>query len=166
MNCPNCGNLIDDGVKVCPICGKQVGAGAEMEKPIAPGQQIPVSSNKRLINLILDSIFYVIICGIYGGILGLSGASDSFIETAGGTFSVYLIMILYYVISETLWGRTPAKFITGCKVIKKDGTPLGFGTVLGRTICRFIPFEIFSFLGQNPVGWHDSIPKTIVVENK
>jgi hypothetical protein len=31
-----------------------------------------------------------------------------------------------------------------------------------RTICRFIPFEAFSFFGQK--GWHDSISGTNVVK--
>jgi hypothetical protein len=36
-----------------------------------------------------------------------------------------------------------------------------FSQVVGRTLCRFIPFEVFSFFGE--AGWHDSIPKTQVV---
>ena len=38
--------------------------------------------------------------------------------------------------------------------------------VLGRTLCRIIPFEAFSFLGTPPKGWHDVIPKTMVVSVK
>jgi len=35
----------------------------------------------------------------------------------------------------------------------------------GRTLCRYIPFEPFSFLGNKPIGWHDSLSKTLVVKD-
>lgn len=44
-----------------------------------------------------------------------------------------------------------------------DGSNISFAQALGRTFCRFIPFEVFSFLDSRPRGWHDSIPKTKVI---
>ena len=43
----------------------------------------------------------------------------------------------------------------------ENGTKPRFGQVIGRTLCRFVPFEAFSFFGER--GWHDKIPKTRVV---
>jgi uncharacterized RDD family membrane protein YckC len=67
----------------------------------------------------------------------------------------------YFVFFEGLMARTPGKFICGTKVVDEKGGPASFGQILGRSACRFIPFEQFSFLGER--GWHDSISKTLVV---
>ncbi|QDS95071.1 hypothetical protein FF011L_38550 [Roseimaritima multifibrata] len=51
-----------------------------------------------------------------------------------------------------------------CKPVNEEGGKASFGQVAGRTICRLIPFEIFSFFGTPCRGWHDKIPKTFVVK--
>ena len=72
----------------------------------------------------------------------------------------------YYLMFETIWQRTIGKMVTGTKVVGLDGEKPGFVTLLGRTLARFIPFEILSFLsaGKYPTkGWHDSLSHTLVV---
>jgi uncharacterized RDD family membrane protein YckC len=71
------------------------------------------------------------------------------------------ILIVFYVFFEGLWGRTPGKFLFGTVVVNEEGEKATFGQVVARTLCRFIPFEVFSFLGER--GWHDSISRTQVV---
>lgn len=72
-----------------------------------------------------------------------------------------LIIAFYYIFFEGLWARTPGKFLFGTVVVNESGGKPSIAQVVGRTFCRFIPFEAFSCLGER--GWHDSIPKTIVV---
>jgi uncharacterized RDD family membrane protein YckC len=72
-----------------------------------------------------------------------------------------LIIALYYIFFEGLWARTPGKFVFGTVVVNERGGKPSIAQVAGRTFCRLIPFEVFSCLGER--GWHDSIPKTIVV---
>jgi uncharacterized RDD family membrane protein YckC len=74
------------------------------------------------------------------------------------------LFLFYYVLLEGIFGRTLGKLITGTKVVGEDGGKASFGQVLGRTLCRFIPFELFSVLGEEGRGWHDSIPKTLVIK--
>jgi uncharacterized RDD family membrane protein YckC len=71
------------------------------------------------------------------------------------------LMLAYYCFFEGIWARTPGKLVLGTVVVGQQGDKPGFGQVVGRTLCRFIPFEAFSFFGEE--GWHDSIPKTQVV---
>ena len=53
-------------------------------------------------------------------------------------------------------GRTLGKFITGTKVVSADGETPTASQIVGRTFCRMIPFEAFSFARETcPVGWHD-----------
>jgi type II secretory pathway pseudopilin PulG len=49
-------------------------------------------------------------------------------------------------------------------VVNLDGTKPSFLRIVGRSLCRDIPFEVLSFLfGEYPYGWHDRISKTMVV---
>jgi uncharacterized RDD family membrane protein YckC len=79
-----------------------------------------------------------------------------------------IIFLTYFVPQEAFFGRTLGKLVTGTKVVNEDGSKLTFGKAVARTLCRFIPFEAFSFLGghDRPKGWHDTIPKTKVISIK
>jgi uncharacterized RDD family membrane protein YckC len=47
------------------------------------------------------------------------------------------VIFCYTVIFEGRWGRTPGKYIAGLKVIKVDGTPIGYKEALLRNIPKF-----------------------------
>jgi uncharacterized RDD family membrane protein YckC len=78
-------------------------------------------------------------------------------------FFVVLLAIGYYGFFEGLWARTPGKWVCGTMVVSEAGTPPTFRAVIIRTLCRYIPFEPFSFFGKVGSGWHDTISKTQVV---
>ena len=123
----------------------------------------PASGGKRFANYLLDIIFFYIFAFIFGIILAFIGLGD-LIEDANDLLLGIIIVLLYYVPLESIFGRTIAKFITRTKVVTVSGDKPSFGNILGRTLCRFIPFEAFSFLGGEAVGWHDSISKTRVID--
>ena len=68
------------------------------------------------------------------------------------------------MVFEQCLGKTPAKYITRTQVLAVDGKKPAFAAIVVRNLCRFIPFEAFSFLGEK--GWHDQFSNTIVVEDK
>ena len=60
-----------------------------------------------------------------------------------------IIGTFYYSLFEYLsGGRTIGKLLTGTMVVSEDGRPLTYPQVLGRTLSRFVPFEPFSFFGN------------------
>lgn len=122
------------------------------------------SSGQRLGNYCLDTLFYLEAMFLVGMLLGVLGLV-SWTEGVSGYVLAYTVLFLYFAIPEALSGRTPAKLITATKAVGEDGSPLTVGQAVGRALCRFIPFEPFSFLGGNgrPRGWHDRIPKTKVI---
>jgi uncharacterized RDD family membrane protein YckC len=77
----------------------------------------------------------------------------------------YCVNITYYCVLEGLTSRTLGKFITGTYVVTADGLKPGFLTILGRTLCRYIPFEPLSFLFGS-LGFHDRFSNTRVVRNQ
>jgi uncharacterized RDD family membrane protein YckC len=78
----------------------------------------------------------------------------------------YMIIIVNYLVYYTLCekllrGQTLGKLITGTKSLRTDGEELTFKDALLRSLCRLVPFEVFSGFG---VPWHDSWTKTMVVK--
>ncbi len=124
-------------------------------------------SGIRFLNYILDTIgmYAFIFFVIY--LLSESFSLGFYLETSDSPLLLllYLLMPAYWVIFEHFFQKTPAKFLTKTKVVTINGYKPSFWNIVGRTLCRFIPFEQFSFLGSTPVGWHDSISKTRVVRD-
>jgi uncharacterized RDD family membrane protein YckC len=116
--------------------------------------------------LLLDGVCYQVVIffvALFGAL-----ASPEFVLVIQD-YSLLLtiaVMLVYYVACEAILGRTPAKLITGTRVVTETGEPPSFGQVLGRTLARFVPFEPFSCLGDPPVGWHDSWSHTRVVRTR
>lgn len=154
---------------------------AEPVPPIAGSvERFPVATQgKRFLNLILDNIIVQVLSSVAGFVIGLAygvskvAANQAITADDEGQlrilgFIVGLGVALgYYVITEALFQRTLAKFVTGTLVVNANGERPSFGQIVGRSFARFIPFEAFSFLGGNqPVGWHDSLSSTRVVSTR
>ena len=82
---------------------------------------------------------------------------------------IFLVLILgsfaaYFIILELLFQKTLGKFITKTKVVKLDGEKPTQGDIIIRTVCRFIPFDQFSFLLLKD-GFHDVLSKTKVIKD-
>ncbi|MCM8537071.1 MAG: RDD family protein [Lentisphaeraceae bacterium] len=125
------------------------------------------SINQRVLTLILDYVFFYIFAFTVGLLIGIFGLAN-FIDSINNTVFGLLLMLFYYVPQEGMTGRTIGKRIMKTKVVGLEGEDINFKKSLGRTLCRLIPFEVFSFLGSNgqPQGWHDRIPKTKVITLK
>lgn len=127
--------------------------------------------NKRIANYLLDFICISVFAYLIGGILGrLSFVLGIEWINSSGKLVEYLfelaVMFIYYLLFEYYLGFTPGKIITKTKVVTKTGYEPGFLNILGRTSCRFIPFDALSFLSKySSGGWHDSISGTMVVED-
>lgn len=116
----------------------------------------PAHRGLRLANFIIDNIFIFIIAVILYVILQIEETD----ETSANLIWIGTT-ILYYWILESTYGQTFGKFFTSTKVVTRLGDkPTAFG-VLGRTACRFIPFEVLSNFGT---AWHDSLSYTLVVK--
>jgi uncharacterized RDD family membrane protein YckC len=123
------------------------------------------SNTSRFINYLVDCIGIIVFGVVIGVIFGAVGMGH-LIAGTNENFLGVILMLFYYGLMEGIMGRTLGKFVSGTKVINTDGTDPSFGKALGRTLCRFIPFDAFSFLGGGPGGWHDTITNTRVVKVK
>jgi uncharacterized RDD family membrane protein YckC len=146
---------------------------------------LPVSGGIRFVNLLLDGIFL----GILGQIiqiplrfLGMNPSNNVLSEyqelikgnlvafAAGAIFIMMfinmMIKVVYYFMMEHNTGASLGKMITGTKVVHESGRKATSKEVLIRTFCRLIPFNAFSVLFGNGIGWHDKISKTRIIDKR
>lgn len=136
--------------------------------------QKTVGKGVRLANHILDFLFIMALNIVFLVFLGFIAAvvGESMLEflTNSGSLIFYMIgfmiSIFYYTTLEALTGRTMAKFITRTKVVAENGEKATFDAIVLRSLCRFIPFDAFSFLNDDARGWHDTMSKTRVISVK
>jgi len=123
----------------------------------------PAGKGRRFGTLMIDYLCFVVFGFIVGAAIGLVfgargvAAMDKIPDLLFGSVLVFT----YYIVFEGIWSRTPGKWAFGTVVVNEAGARPSFRQIAGRTACRFIPFEAFSFFGVR--GWHDSIPNTRVV---
>ncbi len=82
--------------------------------------------------------------------------------TIGPFFSIYYVV--YYLLFEFFYQKTPGKFLTKCRVIDLYGQKPLFSTAFLRNMIRIVPFEAFSCFGER--GWHDRWSDTFVVPDE
>lgn len=127
--------------------------------------------SKRFGNFVIDLIFRYVIVFVLSFIAvvidpeGFSAWIESVTTLEDIMYSLLLLMI-YFIVTESLFQRTVGKLITGTMVVMADGSKPSFGTIVLRTLCRLIPFEAFSFIGDDAYGWHDNFSNTYVVDIK
>jgi len=149
-------------------------AAKEEENKGTHGMEAQMASmEKRLINFIIDficyglfSLFMGIMMGIMIGIFypewldHIPENNRLFDYVLGVTMG-----LIYYGFLEFLTGKTIGKYITKTKVVTVEGEQADLKTCLFRSLCRFIPFEPFTFLFGGNTGLHDKLSKTLVIDD-
>ncbi len=129
----------------------------------------------RFLNFLIDYISIIILAMLFFGLIAviivLVNPESNIIyqlENMNPLLDRIITSLLYVLLiflSEFLTkGRSLGKFITGTKVVMIDGSAPSTKDYFMRSLCRIIPFDVLTFLGEN--GWHDKISKTTVVNKK
>ena len=130
------------------------------------GQFEPAGAGLRFANYIIDIVMIIFVAVKSFFSLRYWVDKDMLPETAGMVYILeILLLIIYYLFFEGIFNTTAGKCATNTTIVNEFGERPAFGQILGRTFCRFIPFEAFSFFNAGARGWHDSIPNTYIVES-
>ncbi|NQY05140.1 MAG: RDD family protein [Flavobacteriaceae bacterium] len=130
---------------------------------------------KRFANYIIDRILVTSLFSAVGILLGVMAESSGDYEMLMWLEHInpvvdYLVtgvlFSLYYIVFECWTQKTIGKMLTKTIVVDENGNKPSVGSIIGRSLCRMIPFNHFSFLGSKGRGWHDSLSKTYVVDVK
>lgn len=116
-----------------------------------------------IIGGILFGVNFALLHGIDTGIsigFEINGMSFNFLPN----FDNIIVTVVYYFICEKTMQRTLGKFATNSVVINEYGEQPEFGSLIGRSFSRLVPFEALSCLSDR--GWHDRWSKTYVVTIK
>jgi uncharacterized RDD family membrane protein YckC len=132
---------------------------------------VQASAGKRFANYIIDIIFFVVVAVVAIIILSPSLADSLSQENREATLTENLViiffMILYWFGVEAIFkGKTLGKLITGTRAVNEDGSNLTVKAALLRSLCRAVPFEVFSALGSPSYPWHDKWAKSYVIDEK
>ena len=142
---------------------------SELHYPLA-------SQGTRFGNYIIDLIGYMILSTILGVFMelfttdqgdNLFGEPETFNQLWWFDLLLGVVMLTtYYTASEYLLkGKTLGKLLTKTRAVTIDNKAMDFNTVFIRSLCRSVPFDAFSFLGDG-AGWHDRWSKTKVIEDQ
>ena len=108
------------------------------------------------IDLLVISIIYLLISIVF----------DLF-QSDDLTNTVLLIGIslIYYTFFEFFIGKTIGKLFTKTQVLSENGLKPNFTQCLQRSLSRLLLIEVFSFIPEYPIGWHDKWSKTRVIKD-
>lgn len=127
---------------------------------------IAAPTGKRLANYIIDLIVVTLLIFLTGTVFNIEINTAKGEMTDAGLAIMLFTIPIYYTIMEYSFGKTFWKFFTKTKVISVNGNKPTLGQCALRSVSRLLPFEQFSGLFFKGIFWHDSIPKTLVVEDK
>lgn len=145
---------------------EQIKEEATVERTKTDGtQEKVVGSFTRFLNFIIDVLIWLVLSFF------LSLIVDLFIQTSDQvSLELYGLLFMsgtlfaYYALMEIKYQKTVGKFLTKTKVVKVDGSRPETSDIIGRTFCRFIPFDRISFLFTKN-GIHDYLSKTRVIKD-
>ncbi len=188
--CPHCGYALQPFEEECPRCGQRPG-----EKPPAPSppppqalqpppppQPMPTSFENagfwiRVAAHLIDGLVLmvpgaVIFMIAVGGIVAMGDLAEELADPAMTAVQLLIngVSLIYYVIMNGTWGATLGKMAVGIKIVRTDGSPMGYGIALARYLIKNILGGctcalMFLSVAFNPEyrGWHDQIVGTRVI---
>jgi uncharacterized RDD family membrane protein YckC len=137
--------------------------------------EIIASNRQRFVNVVIDYVARLgltFVIGMIAAMIGvLTGNEEILIffqnitQLQEITFGL-LVLLIYYNVFEIFFGTTIGKLFTKTVVVDVYGEKPNANAILIRSLCRLIPFEVFSFFGTPCIGWHDSLSKTYVVNKE
>lgn len=137
--------------------------------------EIITSNGKRFTNFVIDYVARLgltFVIGMIAAIIGVLTGNEEIVLFFQNITRIQeltiglVVLLLYYNVFEIFFGTTIGKLITKTVVVDVYGEKPTANAILIRSLCRLIPFEVFSFFGTPCIGWHDSLSKTYVVNKE
>jgi uncharacterized RDD family membrane protein YckC len=126
------------------------------------GQFLPANAGQRFVNRLVDGVLIMYVLLVNLDSITIFSNYDNKFEFVIVILIEIPFLIFYYLVLEGVFNTTAGKCATSTTIVNELGTRPSFAQILGRTFCRLIPFEPFSFLRAGARGWHDSITNTYV----
>jgi uncharacterized RDD family membrane protein YckC len=106
-------------------------------------------TGRRVVASLIDGVVLGIVAAVIKSVFGTATTSSGFNFTrlsTGGSFLLFVVVMLYYVLMEHYLGRTVGKLLTGVRVVDEaTGERPGFGSAIIRSLLRIID-GLFAYL--------------------
>jgi uncharacterized RDD family membrane protein YckC len=169
--------LVVASVTAAPTAAAAVAAVSATEPALHRGA-VPAGAGAALLNAagvgrraaatFIDLIF---IFFTFVGMGGLVGAAEG--ASTGIACAWLVFFALYYPVMERYLGGTLGKLVMGLRVVRADGSPLDWGTIILRNVLRIVDGLFFYLLGAiliwaSPTNQRlgDRVAKTLVVNKR
>jgi uncharacterized RDD family membrane protein YckC len=137
MYCTHCGKEISENSDSCPNCKASIrhqdGLSGTAAERILSENDLQQHWVKRLIAILIDSI----IVGIATAILGLLTDVSGIFNWLTLPFVMGLIYVLYFTLTESIYGYTMGKRLVNLKVIKANGKKPSLESAFIRNVSKF-----------------------------
>ena len=161
MSCPRCMRVNEPGSAYCYNCGLPL-------EGVAPGDTWQGQERGgfwiRVVASLLDGVVLWVISVVIAGILFQSWSSS------GVGFGIDILFgAAYATIGVSIWARTLGKHWLGLRVVRPDGSRVGFWRALARFFATYLSAAILliGFLmvafRQDKRALHDLICDTVVI---
>jgi uncharacterized RDD family membrane protein YckC len=112
----------------------------------------------RFLAMVLDLIVFGILSFIVNNVYGVTqvtsgsplsdGATSAFLTTTTSVAWPWLVLlwIAYFVVPESLFGASLGKMVRGLCVVRVEGGPVSFGSILVRNVLRLADALPFAYL--------------------
>lgn len=111
----------------------------------------------RLAAVMIDTIVLALLSGVVNAVYGVTEVTSAYIGATGSVTTtttavawpwLMLVGVVYFAVSEAMFGASPGKVWMRLKVVRADGRPLRVRDVLLRNVLKPIDFlPIFYLLG-------------------
>ncbi|MDF2963018.1 MAG: hypothetical protein K0S39_4753 [Paenibacillus sp.] len=121
----------------------------------------------RFVAIMLDGLALQAVFSLYNAMLGYSVLEPPLAVSIVQS----LISYVYYIVMTVLFGQTLGKMALGIQVIREDGQPNSWGTIILREFIGKLVSSIILCIGYMMAGWdrekralHDRMSGTRVVK--
>ncbi|PTQ99924.1 RDD family protein [Mucilaginibacter yixingensis] len=141
----------------------------EQEDGEQVGIYIEASKGTRFMHNLIDNLTIILIFSdlqkTFEGLVSHGASAANSNEDVGTVLLTQVFFLvcawIYFAIYEAIFGITPAKTLTGTRVVDDESRTPQFKTIAIRSLSRLVPFDSISFFMDR--GWHDKWSDTYVV---
>ena len=154
--CWKCGSELREDAGFCPKCGMSVRGTMGVQSPtgfelLRDDKAVQNHWARRLIALVIDTVIVTVALVIIAVVVSIPFIIGlSFSTATGGVFPAWwnawwgvwlgglipLVVFLYFLLAEGLYGRTLGKEIMGLRVQRVDGKPMDLRSSFVRNISK------------------------------
>jgi uncharacterized RDD family membrane protein YckC len=127
----------------------------------------------RFVALLLDGIISGVVIGILNFILGFAMQDNPMGASSIGGSLGGLLIIIYFLYMEATQGATFGKKILGLRIVKEDGSPIGWRESIIRNLLRiidgllaYIVGAIFIWTSPRKQRFGDKAAHTVVIKTR